>query len=124
MDKRTAQGKLLLHAAGQCSGTTLAERFYLPVNVAHQIIILLDGGVEDGGEEIEILLHRQVRIEGEASGHIPHPPADGFVVLHHIQTADRSRASVGKQQSGEDAEKRCLARTVRPDDAEKLTGSH
>ena len=80
--------------------------------------------MEDGGEEIEILLHRQVRIEGEASGHIPHPPADGFVVLHHIQTADRSRASVGKQQSGEDAEKRCLARTVRPDDAEKLTGSH
>ena len=124
MDKGTAKGEFLLHAAGQRSGAALAERFYLPVNVAHQIIILLDGGVEDGGEEIEILLHRQVRIEGEASGHIPHPPADGFVVLHHIQTADRSRASVGKQQSGEDAEKRCLARTVRPDDAEKLTGSH
>ena len=35
MDKRTAQGKLLLHAAGQCSGTTLAERFYLPVDVTH-----------------------------------------------------------------------------------------
>ncbi len=63
-------------------------------------------------------------IEGEASGHIPHPPADGFVVLHHIQAADRSRASVGKQQGGEDAEKRCLARTVRPNDAEKLTGSY
>ena len=124
MDKGTAEGEFLLHAAGQRSGAALAERFYLPVNVAHQIIILLDGGVEDGGEEIEILLYRQVRIEGEASGHIPHPPADGFVVLHHIQAADRSRASVGKQQGGEDAEKRCLARTVRPDDAEKLTGSY
>ena len=124
MDKSTAKGEFLLHAAGQRSGAALAERFYLPVNVAHQIIILLDGGVENGGEEIEILLYRQVRIEGEASGHTPHPPADGFVVLHHIQAADRSRASVGKQQGGEDAEKRCLARTVRPDDAEKLTGSY
>ena len=43
MDKRTAQGKLLLHAAGQCSGTTLAERLYLLVDVTHQIIILFDG---------------------------------------------------------------------------------
>ncbi len=46
MDKGTAKGEFLLHAAGQRSGAALAERFYLPVNVAHQIIILLDGSMK------------------------------------------------------------------------------
>ena len=121
MDKRTAQGKLLLHAAGQCSGTTLAERFYLPVDVTHQIIILFDGSMKNRSEETQVLLYRQVLIERKASGHIPYPLADSLIILHHIQPAYRSLAFIGKQQGSKNTEQRRFPRTVRADDSEKFT---
>ena len=121
MDKRTAQGKLLLHAAGQCSGTTLAERLYLLVDVTHQIIILFDGSMKNRSEETQVLFYRQVLIEREASGHIPYPLADSLIILHRIQPAYRSLAFIGKQQGGKNTEQRRFPRTVRTDDSEEFT---
>ena len=121
MDKRATKSKFLLHTTGQSPRTTIAKRFYLPVDVAYQIIIFLNGGMENRSKEIQVFFYRQILIEREPSGHISYPLANSFIVLRRIQSANRSCAFIGKQQSGENTEQGCLPRTVRTDDAEKLT---
>ena len=50
---------------------------------------LLNGGAEDSGEKVEVLLHGEVLIERKASRHIPHDVsdiphlADGVESLYH-----------------------------------------
>ena len=121
MNKCTAKGKFLLHSTGQGPGTTFTKRLYLPVDVTHQIIILLNGSMKNRSEETQVFFYRQVLIERKASGHIPYPLADILIVFHRIQSTYRSLTFIGKQQSGEDTEQRRFPRTVRPDDSEKFT---
>ena len=121
MDKRATKSKFLLHTTGQSPRTTIAKRFYLPVDVAYQIIIFLNGGMENRSKEIQVFFYRQILIEREPSGHISYPLTNSFIVLRRIQSANRSCAFIGKQQSGENTEQGCLPRTVRTDDAEKFT---
>ena len=122
MDKRTTQRQFLLHTSGQSSGTAFAERLYLLVDILHQFIILLNGGMENSSKEVQVFFYRQVLIEGEASRHIAYATTNFFIILRYIQTAHRSISTIGKQQGGEDTEKRSLPRPVRPDNAEQLSG--
>ena len=124
MDKRTTQRQFLLHASGQSSGTAFAERLYLLVDILHQFIILLNGGMENSSKEVQVFFYRQVLIEGEASRHIAYATTDFFIILRYIQIAHRSISTIGKQQGGEDTEKRSLPRPVRPDNAEQLSRSN
>ena len=122
MNKRTTQRQFLLHTSGQSSGTAFAERLYLLVDILHQFIILLNGGMENSSEEVQVLFYRQVLIEGEASRHIAYATTDFFIIFRYIQTTHRSISTIGKQQGGEDTEKRSLPRPVRPDNTEQLSG--
>ena len=121
MDKRATKGKLLLHTTGQGSGTTCTKRFYLSVDITHQIIILLNGSMKNRSEKTQVFFYRQVLIERETSGHIPYPLADSLIIFHRVQSTYRSLTLIGKQQSGKNTEQRRFPRTVRPDDSEKFT---
>src|SRR5438874_296668 len=65
--ERAAKRELLLHPAGERASPAVLERSELLINRRDEIVMLLDGRAEDGGEESQILLHRKVRVEGEAS---------------------------------------------------------
>ena len=124
MDEGAAQGQLLLHAAGELPRQAVLERLYLPVNVRYQGVILADGGAEDGGKELQVLLHGEVLVEGELAGHVADALADGAIVPHHVPPADGSRALVRQHQGGKDAEEGGLPRPVRPDDAVEFARLH
>ena len=101
VDEGAAQGQLLLHAAREGTGTACAERFYLAVDVAHQVVVLADGGAEDSGEELEIFLHRQILVEREASGHIAHTATYLLVLPLHVETGHHGPSAVRPEQGGQ-----------------------
>src|SRR4029079_12849428 len=70
MHERAAQRQLLFHSAGERRRPATFERFELAVDRRDAIVLALDGRAEHGGEEPEILLDAQVRIEREATGHV------------------------------------------------------
>ena len=132
VEQGATQRELLLHTARELTGAALAEGFYLAVDVADAFVASLNGGAEEGGEETEVLLHAEVLIEGEATGHV----AQGAAYLPHlcsgVEATDLAlrllhsafRIIVGQQQRGKDAEHRGLAGAVGTDEAEDLAGLH
>ena len=118
------ESEFLLHTAGELACLALLERLYLTVDVLHEVVVLLDGGVEHGGEETQVLLDRHVLIEREAARHVADVLADLLVVLHHVEPIHYGLARVGQQQGGEDAEQRGLASSVGTDESENLALLH
>src|SRR5690606_14620995 len=70
MHQRAAQRELLLHPAGERAGAPVAERLDLAVDRRDRLVSVLEARAEDGGEELEVLPHAQVRVEREATGHV------------------------------------------------------
>ena len=113
MDQRATQSELLLHAAGQLAGRAFAERGH--AGAAQQVIDapLALGGVlaEQAAEEIQVLEHRQRRIEvlAQALRHVGDVRADvapvacvGHVAAEHLDAAGLQLARPGdqRQQAG------------------------
>lgn len=120
MNQCARKRKFLLHSSRKFSGAALAERFDLLVNRSDKIVRFPGPNAEQGGEEIEILLDRQVRIKRKPAGHVAHARADRKIVVHDVEPIDRGRTAVGGEQRGEQAEQRCFARTVGADQSEQL----
>ena len=124
MDQRAAQPQLLLHAAGQLARRTLAEGRH--TGAAQQVVdaSLAFGSVltEQATEEIQVLEHRQRRVEvlAQALRHVGDMRADiapmtgiGHVAVEHFDAAglDLPRPGDQRQQAG-------LADAVRADQAD------
>jgi hypothetical protein len=112
--------ELLLHPTGERPGTPVAEALDLCVDGRDQRPSLLEGRSEHRGEEAEVLLDREIGIEGEPPRHVPNAGANCPEVAHHVEAEDLGRTTVGKEEGGEDAEKGRLPRTVGADEPEQL----
>ena len=120
VDQRAAQRQLLFHAAREFPGAARAEGFDLSVDRGDQVAVGRGIDAEQRGEEVEVLLDREVGVEREPPGHVTHPPADFAVLPHDVAAIDRRRASVGVYQRREQAEQRGFARAVGTDQSEQL----
>src|SRR5262245_47150206 len=121
MDERAAEGELLLHAARERARAALAERFELHVDRLDALVLVPQCGAEDRGEEGEVLLDAQVRVEREAAGHVADALPQRAIVAHRIEAKDRRLPRIRFQQRHHDPEERRLAAAVRTDEAEELT---
>ena len=73
----------------------------------------------DGPEEAEVLLDREVGVERELLAHVAEPPLPRLGVAHDVETAEPlHRPGRGRQQPGQHADRRGLARPVRAEEAE------
>ena len=128
VDQRAAQAQLLLHAAGQLARRTLAEGRH--TGAAQQVVdaSLAFGSVltEQATEEIQVLEHRQRRVEvlAQALRHVGDMRADiapmtgiGHVAVEHFDAAVLNLARPGdqRQQAG-------LADAVGADQADHAAG--
>ena len=77
MHQGAAQRELLLHAAGERAGPPPGELLELDPDRRDRVTRLGDGGVEERGEEGEVLQHAEIGIEREAAGHVPDPLSAG-----------------------------------------------
>ena len=121
VNKCTTEGKFLLHASRKVASLAVAEPFDLPVDSLDAVITRLDGSPEERGKKLQILLHREVLVQGETPRHIANTLADFDHLLHHIKAVNGCRPRVWQQQCAQDPKQRCLASAVRADKAEHLT---
>ena len=68
----------------------------------------------DPGVEVEVLLHREVRVEGELLAHVADPLADLPSVADDVVPEHGRGPGGGRQETAEDANERRLAGAVRP----------
>mgnify|MGYP001348806491 CR=1 FL=1 len=123
MHQRAAQRELLLHPAGERAGAPVAERLDLAVDRRDRLVSVLEARAEDGGEELEVLPHAQVRVEREATGHVADAGPDVPEVPDDVAPEHLRPPGVRDEERGEDTEERGLAGAVRADDAEDLGGA-
>ena len=121
MDQRTRERQLLLHAAREGTCLAVAEALYLRIDGLDAVVALVDGGAEEGGKELQVLLDGQVLIERELARHVAHPAPNVLHLAQRVVAIDRGRSLVGQQQGAENAEHRGLAGTVGTDQPEHLT---
>ena len=124
VDEGADEGELLLHAAGEPVGEAVAERrhaYHLEKSVPARGIA---AHVVDLGEEGHVLVHGEVAVQREllrqvadARGELP-PLAGG------VEAAGERLAGVRLQEAQDHAQRRRLARPVRPDEAEHLAAAH
>ena len=74
----------------------------------------------DLGQEIEILVDRQVFVERELLRHVADPLAQGGRFPGHLEAQDERIACARREQSAEHPDRRRLARTVRPEESVDL----
>src|SRR5207237_743857 len=86
---------LAQHARHRASPAVL-ERGELVINRRDEIVLLLDGRAEHGGEESQILLHRKIRVEGEASRHVADAATQIPHVARDIASEHRDAALIGE----------------------------
>jgi hypothetical protein len=68
--------------------------------------------VVEPGDEIEVLLDRQVLVEGKALRHVADFAANAAAVAAHVETEHGALALVGRQQAAHHADGRRLAGAV------------
>src|SRR4051812_10703072 len=81
---------------------------------------LLHSRPEHRREALEVLGHTQVRVQREATRHVPYARPDRPEILRDVQPEHARTAAVGQHERGEDAEERRLSTTVRPHEPEQL----
>ena len=118
--QRAAERELLLHAAGERAGAAVGELLELDPDRRDGLPRLRHRGVEERGEERQVLRDAEVGIEREASGHVADPGPQVPQVLHHVASQHPGGAGVRQQQGHEDPEQRGLAGAVGTDHAVEL----
>ena len=98
MDQCAGECQFLLHPTRERTRPTVLETFYLGIDGLDAVVTCFDGGVEERGEEVQVLLHCQVLIEGELSRHVTHTTAYLLHLLHHIETVHRGTARLWLKQ--------------------------
>ena len=78
----------------------------------------------DARVEVEVLLRRQVLVEGELLRHVPDPRAHGLRIAHRVMAQHPGRSRCQRDQPAEGADQRGLARPVGPEQAEDLAVAH
>src|SRR5581483_3121476 len=78
----------------------------------------------DAGDEIEVLLDREVLVETEALRHVADAPLDLARLAQDVEAEARAAARVGIQQSAEHADRRRLAAAVRSEKAADAAACH
>ena len=78
----------------------------------------------DRGEERDVLVHRQVAVEGEPLREVADLPREGVALPMGIEPAGPYRPRGGSEQAQDHAEGGGLARAVGPDEAEHLAAEH
>ena len=111
----------MFHASRETTGKPFPEGLYLPVNGFYKVIILTYCCSEDGGIELQVLLHGQIRVEAEAAGHVTDMIPQFPEIAHHIEPEKVHPSAGGDDQGCRDAEEGCLARSVGTNEAEELT---
>ena len=113
MNQRTTQRQFLFHPAGEFPCTAGFEQLDLLVYVFHQMVILTYGRTEQRGKKVQVLLHRQVGIQGKPTRHITDASTQLAVVPHNVQPVHRNPPALRTQQSGQHAEQRAFPGSVR-----------
>lgn len=124
VDQRAAQREFLLHAARKLAGAASAEGFDLPVYRSDQIAVIRDPHAEERREKIQILADRKVGVEREATGHVAYAGTYAACIPSDVETVDRRRSRIGRQQRRYQAEQGGFSRTVRADQSEQLAAPH
>ena len=114
-DQRAGQAQLLLHPARKPARQPVLEPGEVGEGkqAGEGLLPLLGRQGAQLGIKVEILAHRQVFVEAEALGHVAE------LLQHRSGRAahDRHFAFVGREQPGQHADQRGLARAVRADEA-------
>jgi hypothetical protein len=120
MHERAAEGELLLHAPGQRRRAPRLERLELTVDRRDLFVFSLDRRPEHGREEPKILLHAQVGVEREATGHVADLASKSPQIFYDVASEHARLTSVGNQERRENAKERRFAGAVGADEAEQL----
>src|SRR5262249_44107190 len=75
MDERAAQRELLLHAARERGRAAIPEGLELDVNRLDLLVLALDRRAEYRGEERQVFMDAEIRVQRKASWHVADAPA-------------------------------------------------
>ena len=59
------------------------------------MIILLDGGAKNGGEEVQVFFHGQILVKGKFPGHVAADVPDLLVILYYVKAFYSAGAGIG-----------------------------
>ena len=124
VDEGADEGELLLHAAGEPVGEAVAERrhaHHLEQRVPARGIA---AHVVDLGEEGHVLVHGEVAVERELLREVADARGEPAPLAGGVEAAGERLAGVRLQEAQDHAQRRRLARPVRPDEAEHLAAAH
>ena len=97
MNQSTAQGEFLHHTTRKSPCPTVTEAFYLRIDGLDRVVALFHGCIEQGGKELQVLLHGEITIEGELARHIADTTTHVTHLLHYIIAINRGVAPIGQQ---------------------------
>src|SRR5512132_4202607 len=97
------------------------ERFELRVDGPDLVVLTLNRRAEYRRKEREVLLHAEIGVERETSGHVADTPAKGAEVADDIEPEDRCTPRIGHQQRHEEPKQGRLATAIRADEAKQFT---
>jgi len=122
MQERTCDRHALHHPAGKRAHQVAAAAIE-----AHPLQHCLDAlfgllHAVQPGEKAQVLLGCQAIIEEWSVRNHAQVAPDAISMSRQVQTADADRATTGPAQAGKDADKRRLARAVRPEDHKGFAG--
>ena len=122
MYQRADQSQLLLHAPGKLPGKALAERGH-PCGCEQPgcaALHIRPAQAEEARVKPDVLFHRQVFVEAEPLRHVAYLVLDAFGIAGDVEAGDIRRSGSRGKHAGEHPDRRRLARTVRPYEAEYL----
>ena len=118
VDERAGERELLLHAAGELVRETRAERGqlrYLQEAITSRFVV---SDAVDFGEEGNVLVNAQVAVQREALREVANHSGDVPMLRDGVPAHDPDRPGVDVEQPAERADRCCLSRAVRTDQAE------
>ena len=104
MNQGTAKRQFLLHSSRQLPGPTAPKRLQLYVKVVNQVFVFRKRHAKQRGKEIQVLLHRQIRIERKTPRHIAYMAPHIAPVTHHVMPLQAYRSLVGQEQRSQEPE--------------------
>src|SRR5918995_6491539 len=120
VNQGAGERELLLHAAGQAFREPIAERPQLCEVEQPVASGLVAAQPVDLGEERKVLVDAQIAVEAEALRQISDRARDLSVLADGIVAQEAHAPAVCVQQAAQQANRGCLASTVRSDEPEQL----
>lgn len=122
-DQRLGELQPADHAAGVGLRAPLGRVLQLHggQHVAYALLPLAPRHVEEAGEQLDVLAPGQGPVGGQLLRQVADRAADGHPVTRHVEAEDLDHAGPGREEGGDQPDRRRLPGAVRPEEPEDLS---